>query len=82
MIASGAGKTHVNINLKYQKGQSAPSGNTQIDVGRHKFTSTSHEWLVVSGTTATFRERARERYTPEVRANARCHAPSGSNVTA
>lgn len=42
---------------KYQKGKSTPSGNTQFQfqAGNLSFTSTSYEWLVVSGARAQFK---------------------------
>jgi endonuclease G len=49
-----AGKAHLNVNVKYQKG-STPTGNTKFDDGSLNFDSTSYDWLVVSGTTAQYR---------------------------
>ncbi|MFL6245990.1 MAG: DNA/RNA non-specific endonuclease [Thermoanaerobaculia bacterium] len=53
-FATASGKANVNINVKYLPGQSTPAGNTKFDVAGVAFNSTSYEWLVVSGSTATW----------------------------
>ena len=54
-FATASGKAHLNVNVKYLPGQSAPAGNTKFDIAGVAFNSTSYEWLVVSGSTATWR---------------------------
>jgi endonuclease G, mitochondrial len=53
-ISTPSGKQNLNVNVKYQQGSAAPSGSTKFDLGRSQFESTSLDWLVVSGNTATF----------------------------
>ncbi|HEY0160865.1 MAG TPA: PKD domain-containing protein, partial [Thermoanaerobaculia bacterium] len=52
-IATASGKANLNVNVKYQKG-ATPSGSTKFDVAGGTFQSTSHDWLVVTGSTATW----------------------------
>lgn len=50
-----AGKANFNVTARYDKGATAPKGNTKFELGNATFTSTTYEWLVVSGTTAQLR---------------------------
>jgi hypothetical protein len=54
---SAAGKASFGFVSKYQKGATAPSGNTQFDftTGQLSFKSTSYQWLVVSGARAQYK---------------------------
>ncbi len=54
-FSTASGKANLNINVKYLPGQSTPAGNTKFDAAGVAFASTSYEWLVVSGSTATWR---------------------------
>jgi len=47
------GKANFNVNAKYQKGDTIPTGNTSF--GGVDFNSTSYEWLVVSGSRAQYK---------------------------
>lgn len=51
------GKATFGFESKYKKGATVPMGNTQFQfhVANMNFKSTSYEWLVVSGTKATFK---------------------------
>ena len=52
-----AGRASFGFVSKYQKGKSTPSGSTQFQfqAGNLSFTSTSYQWLVVSGARAQFK---------------------------
>ncbi|HEU4888265.1 MAG TPA: DNA/RNA non-specific endonuclease, partial [Thermoanaerobaculia bacterium] len=54
-FATTTGKANLNVNVKYLPGQSAPAGNTKFEGAGITFTSTTHQWLVVSGSTAVYR---------------------------
>ncbi|MFO0808193.1 MAG: PKD domain-containing protein [Gemmataceae bacterium] len=51
------GKANFSFELRYQNGNSVPTGNTefQFKAGNFNFKSTTYEWLVVSGAKARFR---------------------------
>lgn len=51
-IATASGQATLNVNAKYVKNQSAPIGNTQFQAAGVNLTSTSYDWLVVSGANA------------------------------
>ncbi len=51
-IATPSGKGNLNVNAKYQK-NGAATGNTSFAIAGSSFASTSYDWLVISGTTAT-----------------------------
>lgn len=53
-FSTASGKANLNINVKYLPGQSTPAGNTKFDVAGIAFNSSSYEWLVVSGSSATW----------------------------
>ncbi|MFN2317005.1 MAG: hypothetical protein ABR551_08445 [Gemmatimonadales bacterium] len=55
--ASLTGKATFGFVSKYQKGKTTPTGNTQFQfkAGDLNFSSTSYEWLVVSGARAQFK---------------------------
>ena len=55
-ISSSAGKVSYGFVSKYQKGQSTPSGNTELQIqgGNFNFNSTSMDWLVVAGAKAQY----------------------------
>ena len=52
-----AGKANFGFVSKYQKGQSAPDGNTefQFKEGNFNFHSTDYQWLVIAGPKAQFK---------------------------
>jgi hypothetical protein len=52
-----AGKATLGFVSKYQKGATAPTGNTefQFHAGDLNFKSTSYDWLVVAGTKAQYK---------------------------
>ena len=52
-----SGKASFGFVAKYQKGTTAPSGNTefQFQAGSLRFQSTSYQWLVVAGARAQFK---------------------------
>lgn len=51
------GRTTVALNAKYHRNSTVPSGNTNISFAAPsgEFKSTSYDWLVVNGNTATYR---------------------------
>ncbi|HYK03070.1 MAG TPA: DNA/RNA non-specific endonuclease [Thermoanaerobaculia bacterium] len=51
-ISTPSGKANLNVNAKYQKNGTA-TGSTSFTVSGSSFASTSYDWLVISGTTAT-----------------------------
>jgi hypothetical protein len=53
-ISTPSGKANLNVNVKYQKGAATPTGSTKLDVAASVFQSTSYDWLVVTGNTATY----------------------------
>lgn len=55
--SSLSGKATFGFVAKYQKGASAPTGNTefQFQVGGFHFKSTSYDWLVVGGGKAKYK---------------------------
>lgn len=55
--ADVVGRAHFGFVSKYTKGATTPTGNTQFQfqAGDLTFSSTSYEWLVVSGAKATYR---------------------------
>jgi DNA/RNA endonuclease G (NUC1) len=54
-FTTATGKANLNVNAKYLPGQSTPTGNTKFEVAGFTFNSTTYQWLVVSGSTATYR---------------------------
>ncbi len=52
-----SGKATFGFVAKYQKGKTTPDGNTefQFKAGNLNFSSTSYDWLVISGTKAQFK---------------------------
>jgi endonuclease G, mitochondrial len=56
-FSSPSGKASLNVNVKYLKGAAAPTGQTKFEVAGLSLNSTSHDWLVVSGSTAQYRGR-------------------------
>lgn len=54
---TAAGRATFGFTARYQKGKSVPDGQTQFQfkAGGLSFHSTSYDWLVVSGTRATYR---------------------------
>ncbi len=53
-ITTPAGKGNLNVNAKYNKNAATPTGNTKFDLAGSSFTSTSTDWLVVTGTSAQY----------------------------
>lgn len=51
---SATGKANLGFNSKYGKNASAPTGNTEFQAGNLNFSSTSYDWLVVSGAKAQY----------------------------
>jgi hypothetical protein len=51
------GKATFKFNSKYEKGATTPSGQTEFvfEAAQMTFKSTSYEWLVISGSEATFK---------------------------
>ena len=54
-FTSASGKTHFNVNSKYQRNQATPQGNTSLKADGFDFDSTSYEWLVVAGSRAQYK---------------------------
>jgi endonuclease G len=54
-IPSTSGKGTFTFSAKYQKGVLLPQGTTQFQVTGLSFTSTSYQWLVVSGNKSQFK---------------------------
>ena len=54
---SATGRANFGFNSKYKKGDTAPTGNTefQFQAGGLSFQSDSYQYLLVNGTTATYR---------------------------
>jgi DNA/RNA endonuclease G (NUC1) len=52
-ISTPSGKANLNVNAKYQKGTATPAGSTKLEAAGSVFQSTSYDWLVVTGNTAT-----------------------------
>jgi hypothetical protein len=51
-LSTPSGKANLNVNAKYHKNGTA-TGNTSFTVSGTSFASTTYDWLVISGTTAT-----------------------------
>jgi hypothetical protein len=54
-ITSPSGKAAFGLVSKYNKGQSAPDGNTEFQAPGMNFKSTSYDWLVVAGAKAQYK---------------------------
>jgi large repetitive protein len=50
-----AGKANFNVNAKYEKGASLPTGSLKFELSGAMLQSTSFDWLVVTGSTAQLR---------------------------
>lgn len=53
-IASAGGKLNFALNAKYQKNQTSPGGNTEVQGPNFNFHGTKVEWLVVAGAKAQY----------------------------
>lgn len=57
-IQTPSGKASLNVNAQYRKNASTPTGNTQFKVDGYELKSSSHDWLVVSGSNAQYQGTA------------------------
>jgi beta propeller repeat protein len=57
VCAGASGRANFGFVSRYQRGATVPSGNTEFDfqAGQFRFSSTSYQWLVISGARAQYK---------------------------